>query len=427
MLKKSLTDEFNIKLTEENSYKSDYDIFQDKNELDTLRRHILEKLGDLTYVNGDINRDTIITVINKETEGRNLTNLERSHLFNIIDNEINGYGPLSELLKDENINEIMVNGPDEIFIDINGEMVKDLSVSFINNEHIIRTIKKLLRGTNIQLDGKDNISAKLYDGSTLNVILPPLSLRGPILTIKKFNDNISKMDDLLKIGSLTPYMARFLDAAVQAKLNILICGSNSSGKTSLLNSLGNLIEPKERIITCESINELKINKPNLIKLDVSDNLSCILKMDPDTVIIGELNHQLIGDCLNIMLSNNNINVLTTILSNDAIDAVNKMENYFYNTNDTMNFREKLYNAIDIIVTIKEMKNHKHRITSIAEFNKNKNDEIIIKEIFAYKESDNLNNKNDPGEYSLYKYLPRSYEKIKKANINLADTIFENIK
>jgi pilus assembly protein CpaF len=277
------------------------------------------------------------------------------------------------------------------------------------------------------LDGKDNISAKLYDGSTLNVILPPLSLRGPILTIKKFNDNISKMDDLLKIGSLTPYMARFLDAAVQAKLNILICGSNSSGKTSLLNSLGNLIEPKERIITCESINELKINKPNLIKLDVSDNLSCILKMDPDTVIIGELNHQLIGDCLNIMLSNNNINVLTTILSNDAIDAVNKMENYFYNTNDTMNFREKLYNAIDIIVTIKEMKNHKHRITSIAEFNKNKNDEIIIKEIFAYKESDNLNNKNDPGEYSLYKYLPRSYEKIKKANINLADTIFENIK
>lgn len=430
MLKKSLTEEFNVNIQSENTIMNDYNIFKDKDSLDELRRHILERLGDITGSMGEINKDIIIKTINSETEMSNLTNLERSHLYNIIENEIFGYGPLTELLKDQNISEIMVNAPDEIYISINGQIMPDKSISFINDDHIMRTIKKMIKSTNINLNENKSITVHLEDGSILNAIFPPISSKGPILTIKKHNKALSNIDDLLKIGSLTPYMARFLNAAVLANLNILICGSSSSGKTSLLNALGNLISPNSRVITIENVNELKIKKNNIIHLNPINNEDLItdsLKMLPDTLIIGEIDKTNAMQSLNIMLDNNNINVLTTILSTDAIETINKLETIGYEENNISSklMLDKLYNAIDLIINIKELSDHKRKITSICEFNKNKDNEIVLKEIFAYKIKEVLPNGDVTGEYSLFKYMPRSYQKIKQANINTVDDIFNN--
>src|SRR5574344_1813518 len=418
MLRKSLISEFNCKLNNTNNNYSDYEIFKDKNELDELRKKILEKLGDLTYLNGDITKPIILDVINELTVGYNLTNLERSHLYNIIDNEIYGYGPLTELLNDPNVNEIMVNSPNEIYISLNGKFIKDESVSFINDDHIIRTIKKLLKGTNIDYDNESIINAKVNDDATISIVKPPISSKGVVLTIKKINKSLISMDELLRIGSLTPYMARFLEAGVLAKLNILVVGSQASGKTSLINALGNLTLNDTRIVTIENILEFNVNKNNIIHLNTDssiDILSEAIKMHPETLIIGEIKNDMIYPVIDIM-KNNNLNVLTSIKANDAIDAIKKIENYGIINDDLTSdvIRDNLYRAIDLMVTIKEMPDYKHKIVSICEFNKNKNDQIVLKEIFSF---------ND-GEYALNKYIPDAYKKIKSRGINLVDDIFK---
>ena len=428
MLKKSLTDEFNVQIKTDKTLLNDYNIFKDKDSLEELRKHILERLGDITGASGIINKDIIINTINSETEMSNLTNIERSHLYNIIENEIFGYGPLTELLNDNNITKIMVNSPNDIYISINDNIMSDKSISFINNDHIIRTIKKMLKNSNLNLQDQKSITVKLDDGSILNAMFPPLS-KGPILTIKKHNKVVTNIDDLVSIGTLTPYMARFLQAGILANLNILICGSSSSGKTSLLNALGNLINDEKRIITVENVSELVINKQNVIHLNPINNedlISDSLKMLPDTMIVGEINQDNAIESLNVMLDNNNINVLTTILSPSPVEAINKMETIGFETQSLSSeiMRDKLFNAIDLIVNIKEMPDKKHKITSICEFNKNQNNEIILKEIFAYKLKGILLNGEVNGEYSLFNYIPRAYQKIKQANIDLVDDIFK---
>src|SRR5574344_1347253 len=351
MLRKSLISEFNCKLNNTNNNYSDYEIFKDKNELDELRKKILEKLGDLTYLNGDITKPIILDVINELTVGYNLTNLERSHLYNIIDNEIYGYGPLTELLNDPNVNEIMVNSPNEIYLTLNGKIIKDESISFINNDHILRTIKKMLKGTNIDIDNNAVINAKINDNALINVIMPPISSKGIVLNIKKINKSLISMDELLRIGSLTPYMARFLEAVMLAKLNIIVCGSESSGKTSLINALGNLCNDDTRVVTIENILEFNVNKNNIIHLNTDssiDILSEAIKMHPETLIIGEIKNDMIYPVIDIM-KNNNLNVLTSIKSIDVLDMVKNIENYgIINNNLTSEIiRQDLYDSVDI--------------------------------------------------------------------------------
>ena len=416
-MKNSLMNEFNIHIDNKVDHQSDYNIFKNKDELDILRKNILEKLGDLTYANGEITKDIILKCMNEETLSSNLSNLERSNLYNIIDNEINGYGPLTELLNDAKVDEIMVNGPSEIFVSIDGSIVKDDTVSFINEAHIIRTIKKMIKDTNINIEDEKMFTTSLKDGSIVNVILPPVSAKGPVLTIKKTDNFISDIDELLKLGILTPYMARFLAAAIEAKLNILICGSSLSGKTSILNALANFVPDDQRIITIENIVELKINKENIVNInnDINKDLLNIgMKMHPDTLVVGEIKDDIIYPTLDIMI-NKATNVLTTFNATGVIDAINKIENtgitsYNYSSKK---IREILYNSIDLMVVVEKLGDKKHRITSICEFNRNVTGEIVLKEIFAYKNN----------EFILYNYKPRSYGKIKVQGIKDLDEMF----
>ena len=200
--------------------------------------------------------------------GYDLGYLERNHIFNLIQNEVNGYGPITDLLEDDTITEIMVNGINEVYVEIDGKIVKDESVSFINDNHIIRTIQRIVQPLGRTIDAANPmVDARLRDGSRLNAIIPPLSLKGPILTIRKFAKELDDVDELLLKGTLTNDMARFLEACVQAKVNIIISGGTGTGKTTLLNALSSFIGNDERIITIEDAAELRLKQNHVISLE----------------------------------------------------------------------------------------------------------------------------------------------------------------
>ena len=266
---KSFIDEFEV-IETKNYYNNltDYDTFKNKDLLDELRNKIIQNIID-NNINNNIELSSYVNEqINKTIEGYDLSVVERSYITNLIDNEINGYGPITELLDDPSITEIMVNGKNDIYIEIDGKIIKDDSVSFINNNHIIRTIQRLIQPIGRTIDtANPMVDARLSDGSRLNAIIEPLSLKGPVLTIRKFKKELETIDDFLRNGTMTPYMARFIQACVKSKMNIIVCGGTGSGKTTLLNVMSSFIGNDERIITIEDAAELKLEQEHVVSLE----------------------------------------------------------------------------------------------------------------------------------------------------------------
>ena len=268
--KKSLMEAFEVepKVFSSNEDVNDYDVFRNKNLLEELRVKIVQNLIEENIPDDELLEDYINDEIDNTLVGYDLNSLEREHIFNLIQNEIMGYGPITPLLNDNAITEIMVNAPDEIYVEIDGKIVKDETVSFINDKHIIRTIQRIVQPLGRTIDAANPmVDARLRDGSRLNAIIPPLSLKGPVLTIRKFNKKLENIDDLLRNGSLTVNMARFLEAAVMAKLNIVISGGTGTGKTTLLNILSGFLGDDERIITIEDAAELNLHQRHVISLE----------------------------------------------------------------------------------------------------------------------------------------------------------------
>ena len=378
--------------------------------------------------------------IDKSIEGYDLTNLERSHLYNLIDNEINGYGPLTELLEDKNITEIMVNSPKEIYIEIDGQLIKDESVSFINDEHIIRTIERMIGPMGRTIDATNPmVDSRLKDGSRINAVIPPLSTKGPIITIRKFKKEMTSADDMIRIGSMTPYMATFLEAAVKGKCNIIICGGTGSGKTTLLNILSSFIPDNERIITIEDAAELKLEKEHVISLEtrvtnydnegeitIRDLVINALRMRPDRIIVGEVRGKEAFDMLQAMNTGHE-GSLTTLHANGAKDALNRLETMVLMSGldiPIKAIREYIVSAIDLVVNIERMNDGKRKVTSICELESFHDGDINLKEIFAFHQKGLTDNGEVDGEYILYdKEVPKVYKKIASRGITEIDEMF----
>ena len=420
----------------------DYGIFKDKALLDSLRNRIIQNIIDNGVPDSEYLNEYINSEIDNSLEGYDLSNLERNHIFNLIENEINGYGPITELLDDENITEIMVNAPNQIYIEIDGKVVKDDSISFINDDHIIRTIQRMIQPLGRTIDiAHPMVDSRLKDGSRINAVIPPLSLNGPVLTIRKFKKNLNTMDDLLRMGTLTSYMARFLDAAVKAKLNIIICGGTGSGKTTVLNVLSSLIENDERIITIEDAAELKLMQDHVITLEtrntnydnegevtVRDLVINSLRMRPDRIIVGEVRGKEAFDMLQAMNTGHG-GSLTTLHANGPKDALNRLETMVLMSGIQIPvnaIREYIEKAIDLVVSIERLQDGKRKIVSMCEVAGLKNNEIELKEIFAFKEKGLTQTGEVNGSYIMYKYTPRVYKKIKSKGIDSIDDIFNNI-
>ncbi len=442
-MKNSLLDEFNVK--KKNPAKtilSDYDIFPDKKLLDVLRNKIVENIIDAKIPDEENKQEFINAQIDAVVAGYDLTNLERSHIYNLIDNEINGYGPLTEVLEDDNISEIMVNSPKEIYIEINGQLMKDESISFINNEHIIRTISKLIAPLGRTIDASNPmVDSRLENGARINAIIPPLAVKGPVITIRKFQNSITSIEDLIRIGSLTPYMARFLEAAVKGKLNILISGGSGTGKTSLLNTLSAFIDNHERVITIEDASELRLKQKHVISLEtknsnydkakeitIRDLVINALRMRPDRIIVGEVRGKEAFDMLQAMNTGHDGSI-TTMHANSPIDALHRLETMVLMSGIEIPIkaiREYIKNAIDIIIHIERMSDGKRKITSICEINAIVNNEITLNDIFVFKQNGVTENGEVNGEYTLIPKVPKVYQKLQTRGITSVDDMFQNL-
>ena len=419
---------------------TDYDIFPDKKLLDELRKKIIEHLIDKEVPEGKDMEDFINENIDECLEGYDLSNIERSHIFNLIDDEINGLGPISELLTDNNITEIMVNGPKDVYLEIDGKLVKDNSVSFINDDHIIRTIQRLIGPLGRTIDSSNPmVDSRLADGSRINAVIPPLSVNGPVITIRKFKRNMTSIDDLLRVGTLTAEMATFLEAAVQGKLNIIVCGGTGSGKTTLLNILSSFIGNNERIITIEDAAELKLEQEHVISLETRtenyNNNSAItirdlvinaLRMRPDRIIVGECRGKEAFDMLQAMNTGHD-GSLTTLHANGVVDALNRLETMVLMSGMDIPInaiREYIENAIDLVINIERMHDGKRKITNISEVVGFDNDMIKLNPIFEFVQKGLTDKGEENGEYIKTKKEPYVYKVLTSRGITKINNMFK---
>ena len=432
MSTKSLTEAFEVKPKIEinNENVKDYEVFGDKGLLESIRIKIVQNLIEENIPEDTLPEDYINNEIDSALVGYDLSNLERNHVFNLI----------TPLLEDNAITEIMVNAPNEIYVEIDGKIVKDETVSFINDKHIIRTIQRIVQPLGRTIDSANPmVDARLRDGSRLNAVIPPLSLKGPILTIRKFNKKLETIDDLLRRGSLTVNMARFLEVAVEAKLNIIISGGTGTGKTTLLNILSGFLGEDERIITIEDAAELKLHQNHVISLEtrlinyegegevtIRDLVRNSLRMRPDRIIVGEVRGKEAFDMMQAMNTGHE-GSLTTLHANNPIDALNRLETMILMNEmeiPVSAVRGYIENAIDIIVQIDRLSDGKRKITSISELEGIKDGEIIVKDIFTYKQKGLSPEGNVVGEFGLYKRKPKVYDTILRKGFTKIKDIFE---
>ena len=435
----NLLTEFNVRKKEKSVVDvKDYAVFSDKEKLDALRAKIVQNL-----INNKIPENiTLEQYINDEIDDvlqdYDLGALERNHICNLIQNEINGYGPLTDLLNNDSVTEIMVNGTNDIYVEVDGKLVKDESVSFINEDHIIRTVQRIVQPLGRTIDAVNPmVDARLRDGSRLNAIIPPLSLTGPIVTIRKFSKRMNSIDDLLRMGTMTAHMALFLQACVSAKLNIIISGGTGTGKTTLLNILSGFIDDEERIITIEDAAELKLHQKHVVSLEtrmvnyegegeitIRDLVRNSLRMRPDRIIVGEVRGKEAFDMLQAMNTGHEGSI-TTLHSNSPDDAINRLETMML-MNDmdlpVSAIRNYIEKAINIIVQIDRLSDGKRKVTSISEIVGFKDDKVNLKEIFSFKENGLSEHGYVRGEFVVYKHVPKVYDKIKRKGIVL-DNIF----
>ena len=442
MANKSLLNEFNARKRENKTVQevNDYAIFPDKEKLEILRSKIVENLIN-NQIPSNVSLETYINdQIDETLEDYDLDAQERSHIFNLIQNEINGYGPLTDLLNNDSVTEIMVNGINDIYVEVDGKILKDESVSFINDNHIVRTVQRIVQPLGRTIDAVNPmVDARLPDGSRLNAIIPPLSLKGPVVTIRKFSKRMDSIDDLLRMGTMTTNMARFLEACVEAKLNIIISGGTGTGKTTLLNILSGFISNEERIITIEDAAELKLHQSHVISLEtrmvnyegegeitIRDLVRNSLRMRPDRIIVGEVRGKEAFDMLQAMNTGHE-GSLTTLHSNSPEDAINRLETMMLMNdmelpvNAIRNYIEK---AINIVIQIDRLSDGKRKVTAISEVVGIKDDKVSLKEIFAFKENGLSEQGEVRGEFILYKRTPKVYDRMKRKGIILKDIFGE---
>ena len=432
---KKFIEEFELAIEKEEYHDiADYDKFSNKKLLDELRSQIIQNLIDNNINDKDNIEKYLKDEVDSTLNGYDLSVEERSYIYNLIDNEVNGYGPITELLKDKSITEIMVNGKNEIYIEIDGKVIKDDSISFINDEHIIRTIQRLIQPLGRTIDtSSPMVDARLRDGSRLNAVIKPLSIKGPVLTIRKFKHNLANIDEFLRSGALTNDMARFLEACVKARLNIIICGGTGGGKTTLLNVLSSFINDNERIITIEDAAELKLKQNHVISLEtrltnyekegevtIRDLVKNSLRMRPDRIIVGEVRGKEAFDMLQAMNTGHS-GSLTTMHANSPQDALNRLETLVLMAGmeiPVRAIREYIANAIDLVVYISRLSDGKRKVMDISEVKKFDGEDIILNKIFSFQQEGVTDSGEVTGSFKTDDKKPGVLNEIRKKGIEI---------
>ena len=325
-----------------------------------------------------------------------LTREERRQIVREIADDILGYGPLEPLLRDDSITEVMVNNFDRIYVERSGK-IERTPARFVDNAHLLRIIDKIVSQVGRRVDeASPMVDARLPDGSRVNAIIPPLALKGPTLTIRKFSRDPYTMDDLINFGSLTPKAAHFLAACVQGKLNVLVSGGTGTGKTTTLNALSAFIPGDERIVTIEDAAELQLQQEHVITLEsrppniegqgevrIRELVRNSLRMRPDRIIVGEVRGAETLDMLQAMNTGHE-GSLTTIHANSPRDALSRLETLVLTAGVDLPLRairEQIASAFDLLVQITRLVDGSRRITHVTEVLRMESDVITLQDIF----------------------------------------------
>jgi pilus assembly protein CpaF len=375
-----------------------------------------------------------------ESKTSNLTRTERSRLLKEIYNDVMGLGPLEPLLNDSEVTEIMVNGPYQVYVERKGKL--ELSnVVFKDNAHVMNIINRIVSSVGRRVDeSSPMVDARLSDGSRFNAIIPPLSLIGPSMTIRKFSKKPYTANDLIKFGSISPKMVSFLEACVKGKMNIIVSGGTGSGKTTLLNVLSSCIPNNERIVTIEDAAELQLMQDHVVTLEsrppnlegsgqisIRDLVRNSLRMRPDRIIVGEVRSGETLDMLQAMNTGHD-GSLTTAHANSPRELMSRLETMVLMSGMELPvraIREQIHSALNIIVHQSRLRDGSRKVVNITEVVGMEGDTITLQDIFVYKIEGVDTYGKIKGNYVSTGIRPNFLEKISSSGILVRDDWFTN--
>ncbi len=343
--------------------------------------------------------------------------------------ELIGYGPISPVLRSSRVSEIMINGPDHVFVESKGKIFES-GIRFFSEQHLLSIIQRIVEPLGRHVDeASPMVDARLPDGSRVNAIIPPLALQGASVTIRKFSEKKLTTDDLIKFGSMTPEMALFLEEAVRSRQNILVSGGTGSGKTTLLNVLSLFIPKGERVITVEDSAELKLDHPNLVSLEarpaniegkgritIRDLVINTLRMRPDRIIVGECRGAEALDMLQAMNTGHD-GSLTTAHANNPRDALTRLENMVMMAGfdlPSKAIREQIASALDLIVQQTRLPDGSRKIIQISEVTGREGDVILLQDIFTFNQTGMDKDGKVQGYHSATGNIPVFIEELRQS-------------
>ncbi|MGZ8765645.1 MAG: CpaF family protein [Acidimicrobiia bacterium] len=327
-----------------------------------------------------------------------LSAMEKAQLVQDVTDDVLGYGPIDRFLKDPEINEVMVNGPDQVYVERRG-VIEHTDVSFADETHLRRIIDKIVSEVGRRVDeATPMVDARLPDGSRVNVVVPPLSIGGPFLTIRRFSVDPYTVDDLVSFGTLTPAVSRFIEACVQGKLNMMISGGTGTGKTTLLNVVSSFIPEAERIVTIEDAKELQLRQAHVLALEsrpsniegrgqvtIRDLVRNALRMRPDRIVVGEVRGAETLDMLQAMNTGHEGSI-TTVHANTPRDALARLETMTLMAGLDLPLRairEQVASALDVVVHLVRLRDGSRRISQVSEVIGMEGDVIVLQDIFLF--------------------------------------------
>jgi pilus assembly protein CpaF len=384
-------------------------------------------------------RERVYADVARELEGESgIARSDRERLVRELTDDILGHGPLERLLADETITEIMVNGPYEVWIERQGKIFRT-DVRFSDESHLRRIIIKMVAQAGRRVDeSTPMVDARLGDGSRLNAVLPPLSLCGPLLTIRKFPKRRLGAADLSRLGTLTPETVDFLDRCVKARLNVLISGGTGTGKTTLLNVLSASIPEEDRVVTIEETAELQLHQRHVLRLEsrtrnaegegeitIRELVRNSLRMRPDRIIVGEVRGAEALDMLQAMNTGHD-GSLCTLHANTPRDALARAETMVLMAGYDLPvraIRQQVCSALDLIVHLARVRDGSRRVTAISEVLRMEADVITLQEVFAFQQKEISGDGKVMGRLSPTGLRPTFLEKFERYGVELPSDLF----
>ncbi len=411
----------------------------------TLHRKLVDKINldalasmDNQKMRGEV-RQALLGLI--DAEPTLLSSHEKQQICDEVLDEVFGLGPLEPLLKDPTISDILVNTYKHVYVERRG-LLELTTVAFRDDQHLLRIIDKIVSQVGRRIDeSTPMVDARLSDGSRVNAIIPPLAVDGPILSIRRFSTDKLMPNDLVERNALTQGMIEILEAAVKAKLNIIIAGGTGSGKTTLLNALSIFINPKERIVTIEDAAELQLQQPHVVRLETRpanlegggavrqrELLVNSLRMRPDRIVVGEVRGEEALDMLQAMNTGHD-GSLTTVHANSPRDAISRLEVMVSMANSNMQvnaIRQQIASAVHLLVQASRFSDGSRRVTGITEVTGMEGQIITLQDLFVFEKRGIDPEGRVIGRFAATGIRPKFYEKLVSAGIRLRTEIFEEV-